>query len=118
MRSNDPTFATTTVIKSDKDGKNFIEWLFAQDCNDQPDVNSVGSLTGTNLKFSPSILPVNAIGSENGEYIMSDDAKNITATARGECSYTFFGLMDDLSDGRDTTFFTFDIPVQFEKLGK
>ena len=95
-----------------------MEWLLAHNCRANQQTSSFGSLEGTNIHFSQSILPVNAFGHlMSGQYTLSPDQKRITATVGGECASIYFGRKEIYGNGL-LPIVTHEVPVWFDNIGK
>ena len=95
-----------------------MEWLLAHNCRANQQTSSFGSLEGTNIHFSQSILPVNAFGHlMSGQYTLSPDQKRITATVGGECASIYFGRTKIYGNGL-LPIVTHEVPVWFDNIGK
>lgn len=95
-----------------------MEWLLAHNCRANQQTSSFGSLEGTNIHFSQSILPVDAFGHwKSGQYTLSPDQKRITATVGGECASIYFGRTKIYGNGL-LPIVTHEVPVWFDNIGK
>ena len=95
-----------------------MEWLLAANCRANQQTSSFGSLEGTNIHFSQSILPVNPSGHMmSGQYTLSPDQKRITATVGGECASVYFGRKKIYANGL-LPIVTHEVPVWFDNIGK
>ena len=95
-----------------------MEWLLSHNCRPNQQTSSFGSLEGTNIHFSQSILPVDPFGyMMSGQYTLSPDQKRITATVGGECASIYFGRDKTYANGL-LPFVTHEVPVWFDNIGK
>lgn len=85
-------YMAISLIKSSPAKLYFNKWLKAHSCHTGVFTTSVASLAGTKIKFSSTILPVNAVGSNaDGSYTLSTNEKDMTITTKGDCASTYFG---------------------------
>ena len=90
IKLNDPTFSRTRLTKQQYTWQNYVHLTLALDCQNQQ-TTSTANLTGTNVKFSPSILPYHAVGfNASGGGTLSLNNQKITVTSKGWCGKTYF----------------------------
>ena len=90
LKLNDPTFSRSRLSVQPLAWQTFIHFTLAYNCQG-PVTKSTANLSGTNLKFSPSILPYHKAGyNASGGGSLSSSNQKLTVTSKGYCGHTYF----------------------------